>query len=335
MTHERLDTLHLGEHERGRTQGSFADTKFTHDTGLDSTGPISIPATHAAVLRKFRIQRHRLTAWTRARSKPESVKVFVEEETLARAASDEVVGDVVSSIRDILVELEPLSRELDQQISRTEASSPEKDSLYSSKSMITPSFTDKPVASSADDSRILEDTVKDLSASIDILYDLSHAMLTLPKSVEKSQLLLEASSAGSDIQASSYTSSRIRTPRRIDPSTLSSSLDFPEAGIFDAEQVKLSKQRQIVYMRHVEAESAEQTSPTSKLAVSAVFLEYATYDSMYTKAGMAPSLTRLEKLTTGLQKSDASPSAMSGLFNLLGYFEDEPRSRYGYVQRLV
>ncbi|KKY36135.1 putative het-s domain protein [Diaporthe ampelina] len=65
---------------------------------------------------------------------------------------------------------------------------------------------------------------------------------------------------------------------------------------------------------------------------TALLLEHAEFDPMYSATGIMPDMSRFEKLSAGLQtEPQRSPGSWTGLPQLLGYFEDMDNSRLGLV----
>ncbi|KOS21783.1 hypothetical protein ESCO_001547 [Escovopsis weberi] len=151
-----------------------------------------------ALYRKLRIQKDRFVSWGLEWSDPsQSAEI---DESLSKAGLSEVVGSIMSTIKDTLAEAEPL--------------------WLSSKRVVEgkrPSPDSKAPLVQWDKDRF-KDLVRDLTASIDTLYDLSRtrasgiAARTSPKAAPKS-----ASGEG-DFQY--FESTRMQTPQQIDPKTL-------------------------------------------------------------------------------------------------------------------
>ncbi|TQS33772.1 hypothetical protein Golomagni_05871, partial [Golovinomyces magnicellulatus] len=107
-----------------------------------------------ALHRKLRIQKDRLVSWGLEWSDPSNQAAEIDE-SLSKAGLSEVVGSIMSTIKDILAEAEPLWLSSKRVVEGTKASPDSKPPLIQW------------------DKNRFEDLVNDLTASIDTLYDLS------------------------------------------------------------------------------------------------------------------------------------------------------------------
>ncbi|RGP71517.1 protein kinase protein [Fusarium sporotrichioides] len=251
-----------------------------------------------ALHRKLRIQKDRLVSWGVEWSDPNQSEI---DESLSKAGLSEVVGSIMSTIKDTLAEAEPL--------------------WLSSKRMIqapqTGSKDTKPPLIQWDKNHF-EDLVNDLTTSIDTLYDLSRTRAAgIPRRLSKTPF---KSAAADDYRP--FESTRMQTPQQIDPQTLTHWR--PKQGDEN------SSPRDVVYMS--KTIYSELTNGTTREPWGPLLLEYATFDSIYASTGIMPPMARFEKLSAGLQQdSQRSPGTWTGLPRLLGYFEDMENSRLGLV----
>lgn len=253
-----------------------------------------------ALHRKLRIQKDRLVSWGLEWSDPNQSEI---DESLSKAGLSEVVGSIMSTIKDILAEAEPL--------------------WLSSKRMIqapqTGSKDTKPPLIQWDKNHF-EDLVNDLTSSIDTLYDLSRTRAAgIPRRASKTPF---KSTAVEDYRP--FESSRMQTPQQINPQTLTHLR--PKQGD------ESTTPREVVFMSKIAY--SELTHGTTREPWAPLLLEYAIFDSIYASTGIMPPMARFEKLSAGLQQdSQRSPGTWTGLPRLLGYFEDMENSRLGLVYR--
>ncbi|QPH02828.1 hypothetical protein C2857_007046 [Epichloe festucae Fl1] len=279
----------------------YNDTKKSSDF-------VKEPVQHAedpemkALHRKLRIQKDRLVSWGLEWSDPnQSVEI---DESLSRAGLSEVVGSIMSTIKDILAEAEPLWQS----------------SIHSVTSRPSP---DRKLPLVRWDKGRFEDLVRDLTASIDTLYDLSRtrSSASLPRPMSKTTY----KSSGTE-EFRPFESSRMQTPQQIGPQTLTH-LRPKQPGNADIPP------REVVFMSKM-AYSELTQGTTSKEPWAPLLLEYATFDSIYSVTGIMPPMSRFERLSSGLQQDpQRAPGTWTGLPRLLGYFEDLENSRIGLVYR--
>ncbi|VUC38029.1 unnamed protein product, partial [Clonostachys rosea] len=254
-----------------------------------------------ALHRKLRIQKDRLVSWGLEWSDPKSAEI---DESLSNAGLSEVVGSVMSTIKDILAEAEPLW------LSSKHLTEPNR-----------PSADRKPPLVRWDKTRF-EDLVRDLTSSIDTLYDLSRtrSMGATPRPPPK--VPPKDPLPSQDFRP--FESSRMQTPQSIRPDSLTHLR--PRQGKEGA------LEREVVFMS--KTAYSELTHGTAREPWAPLLLEYATYDSIYSITGISPPMDRFEKLSAALQQDpQLSPKIWTGLPRLLGYFEDLDNSRFGLVYR--
>ncbi|KAK2601969.1 hypothetical protein QQS21_004482 [Conoideocrella luteorostrata] len=256
-----------------------------------------------ALHRKLRIQKDRLVSWGLEWSDPnQSAEI---DESLSKAGLSEVVGSIMSTIKDILAEAEP---------------------LWQSSKHVVPSrpSPDRKVPLVQWDKGRFEDLVRDLTASIDTLYDLSRTRSSgyVPRRLSKTTY----KSSSSTDEFKPFKSSRMQTPQQINPETLTHLRPKQQGDTsFPA--------REVVFMSKT-AYSELNQGATSKEPWAPLLLEYAAFDSIYSGTGIMPPMARFEKLSSGLQQDpQRAPGTWTGLPRLLGYFEDLENSRIGLVYR--
>jgi hypothetical protein len=280
----------------------YNDTKKSSDFVKDPVQNEEDPEVKA-LHRKLRIQKDRLVTWGLEWSDPnQSAEI---DESLSKAGLSEVVGSIMSTIKDILAEAEPLWLSSKHLAEGGRANPDRKTPLVH-----------------WDKSRF-EDLVRDLTSSIDTLYDLSRTRSMgsgIPRRPSKTPY--KGTASADDIRV--YSSSRIQTPQLIRSDTLTH-LRHRDGG-------QGPQNREVVFMSktaYLELTQGAQREPWAPL-----LLEYAHFDPIYSVTGIMPSMSRFEKLSAGLQQdAQRSPETWTGLPRLLGYFEDMENSRFGLVYR--
>lgn len=280
----------------------YNDTKKSTDFVKDPVQNEEDPEVKA-LHRKLRIQKDRLVSWGLEWSDPtQSAEI---DESLSKAGLSEVVGSIMSTIKDILAEAEPLWLS-SKHLADGSRSNPDR----------------KPPLAHWDKTRF-EDLVRDLTSSIDTLYEISRTRSMAGGLARgSSKTPYKGSSAVDDFRP--FESSRIQTPQLIRSDTLThlrsrTGGDGPKA-------------REVVFMSKTAYLELTQGSPREPWAP--LLLEYAHFDPIYSVTGVMPSMSRFEKLSAGLQQDpQRSPETWTGLPRLLGYFEDMDNSRFGLVYR--
>ena len=257
-----------------------------------------------ALHRKLRIQKDRLVSWGLEWSDPnQSAEI---DESLSKAGLSEVVGSIMSTIKDILAEAEPL-----WQSSKRMVSAPQ-----------PPGDRDRKAPLVQWDKGRFEDLVRDLTVSIDTLYDLSRTRSSSGTVHRSSKTPFKSSSTTEDFRP--FESTRMQTPQQIDPQTLTHLRPKQSDG--------KTPSREVVFMS--KTAYSELTHGTTREPWAPLLLEYAEFDAIYAMTGIMPPMARFEKLSAGLQQdSQRSPGTWTGLPRLLGYFEDLENSRLGMVYR--
>lgn len=289
----------------------YNDTKKSSDfvkEPVQSADDPEIKALH----RKLRIQKDRLVSWGLEWSDPNQTAEI--DESLSKAGLSDLVGSIMATIKDILAEAEPLW--LASKRSATGDTSTEK------------ATGDRKTPLIVWDKGRFEDLVRDLTASIDTLCDLSRTRSEAAMSSRTAQTKL-AKPMGSIEDLQAFESTRIRAPQVINPTTLTTlSTDATEPGSTTPSSAR--RPQQIVFMD--KQAYSELTRQPGRQTWSPLLLEYAQFDQIYSMTGIMPSMSRFEKLSAGLQTdSHRSPGAWIGLPLLLGYFEDMENSRLALV----
>ncbi|KAL9485374.1 hypothetical protein ACSS6W_004163 [Trichoderma asperelloides] len=281
----------------------YNDTKKSSDF-------VKEPAQHEddpeikALYRKLRIQKDRFVSWGLEWSDPnQSAEI---DESLSKAGLSEVVGSIMSTIKDILAEAEPLWLSYKRVVEGVRPSPDRKAPLVQW------------------DKGRFEDLIRDLTASIDTLYDLSRMRSsdTLNSPVTKSKSKISASEG--DFRP--FESTRMQTPQQIDPKSLTHLQPLQ-----DGLSTISASRRHVVYMSKT-AYSELTTQGATRQPWAPLLLEYAEFDPIYSTTGIMPPMARFEKLSAGLQQDpQRAPGSWTGLPRLLGYFEDLENSRLGLV----
>ncbi|KAI1169813.1 hypothetical protein F4777DRAFT_168693 [Nemania sp. FL0916] len=299
----------LGVHRR--LSRLYNDTKKSSDFVQEPVQAADDPEIKA-LHRKLRIQKDRLVSWGLEWSDPnQSAEI---DESLNEAGLTDLVGSIMATIKDILAEAEPLwlasKRSLGGEKSAERGSGDRKTSLI------------------VWDKGRFEDLVKDLTTSIDTLCDLSRT---------RSSVTMAATSAPEKLGSSKpsvedlrhYGSTRIQTPKQIDPQSLSS-LRSIQPRSFSGGATPRDRPQEIFFMN--QQAYAELTQRPARRPWSPLLVEYAVFDPIYSATGIMPEMSRFEKLSAGLQtESSRSPGAWIGLPLLLGYYEDMERSRLALI----
>lgn len=289
----------------------YIDTKSSYDFVKEPVQSAEDPEL-MSLHRKLRIQKDRLVSWGLEWSDPSQSPDI--DESINKAGLSELVGSVMSTIQDIIAEAEPLWQSSKRKLVDEKTS--EKSGLDRKASLIV-----------WDKSRF-QDLVRDLTMSIDTLYDLSRTR----QSARKPPALKSKESSGS-IQARSpateekmFESTRMQTPQQIDPKSLIWPRDLKAVPSGTLPPAKYF--RQIVFMRRPTSHSESRIHGAS-IPIVPVLMEHAPYDPIYSITGITPSLTRFEKLFAALSQTYISSSRMlSGMLHLIGYYEEPENSRF-------
>ncbi|KAK4140488.1 uncharacterized protein C8A04DRAFT_31983 [Dichotomopilus funicola] len=297
--------------------------------------------------RKLRIQKDRLVTWGLEWSDPnqnQSAEVLIDS-SLSKAGLSEVVGSIMSTIKDILAEAEPLWN------SSRRLAGERVDSDTTTGAGQQPKRGEKIRMVVWDKSRF-EDLIRDLTTSIDTLYDLSRTRSSQASAAIRQTLPTTTAPSPAPEDLRPFESSRMQTPQQIDPNSLTNlrsmqAEPMTERAVTEQEQ----RAREIVFMSKQAFAELTQTAAAgsstgagasgtgtsagaaaTRQAHAPLLLEYASFDSIYSMTGISPPMARFEKVSAGLQaEPQRSPGSWTGLPRLLGYFEDMDNARFGLV----
>ncbi|KAI3336289.1 hypothetical protein HD806DRAFT_517554 [Xylariaceae sp. AK1471] len=288
----------------------YNDTKKSSDFVQEPVQAADDPEIKA-LHRKLRIQKDRLVSWGLEWSDPnQSAEI---DESLNEAGLTDLVGSIMATIKDILAEAEPLW------LASKRPAGSEKSAEKAS--------VDRKAPLIVWDKGRFEDLVKDLTASIDTLCDLSRTRSSTAMTSSASGKLSKSNLSMEDLRP--YSSTRIQTPQQINPHTLSS-LRSMQAPSMSEHDPSLDRPQEIFFMS--KQAYADLTHRPAGRPWSPLLVEYAEFDPIYSATGIMPEMSRFEKLSAGLQtESSRSPGAWIGLPLLLGYYEDMARSRLALI----
>ncbi|CBX96056.1 hypothetical protein LEMA_P032080.1 [Plenodomus lingam JN3] len=295
-----------------------------------------IPETYA-LHRKFRIQKDRLMTWgvdwsDKSKGQQGDIDASVEQ-----AGLTETVTSVLGTIKEILDEAESMHP--------AAPAAPAK-SLSGEKSR-----PDPPAWAAADRSRY-EDLIKDLTTSIDNLYDLSRSWRSqkgndcaaspskadseAPRQATSTSVFLSPEYSASDLTLINPTTFPLKShalrsnlPPKLNPSDLILPAEDPPP----YESVGTTSIRVIGRLRSRQSSTNPWKTEGSRNVETCVLVEYATYDSAYHITEISPPTGRLEGLLSILTKLSANRS-VCGTLKCLGYFEDPKQPRFGLVFKL-
>lgn len=316
----------------------YTDTKNSCDIVAEPEKQESLPEINA-LHRKYRIQKDRLIAWGLEWS--DNAPQGDIDESVARAGLTETVSSVLETIKEILEEAERM------QNSRSKATS----DLSSPKNILRPTEE----AWAASDRARYEDLAKDLTNSIDTLYDLSRSRRVLRhasfSSAVTGRTLIEpkdphivfrgswSNSETTLINPSTRATTGLSTfssppPVTLPPKLEASSLTLPEEEPPPYDSLGIpSASRLIGTYRQPHSSTNPWKTDGSKTLGLPVLVEYSTFDAAYSVTGVAPPLDRFEGLLTLLARFSADSQRL-GTLNCLGYFEDSKQPRFGLVYEL-
>ncbi|KAF1951344.1 hypothetical protein CC80DRAFT_496162 [Byssothecium circinans] len=317
----------------------YSDTKASCDAVVEQDTPNAQPEVNA-LHRKYRIQKDRLIAWGLEWSDNTKGSQEDIDEGVERAGLTGTVTSVLGTIKDILDEAERMHPPAVAAGAKT---------LSGEKSR--PPASDPPSWAATDRSRY-EDLAKDLTASIDILYNLSKTRRTQREggrgpSPSKKAASVPRRPTGSVFLKSQYSASDVtlinpatipqdfnissvsNLPPRLDPSDLV----LPEEEPPPYESIGKSSIRIIGKLCTKHSSTNPWKTDGSKSIETPVLVEYATYDPAYRSTGVPPPTDRLETLLSILAKLANDQSSHAAL-TCRGYFEDPAQPRFGIVFEL-
>lgn len=279
--------------------------------------------------RKLRIQKDRLVTWGLEWSDETTGQDGNIDQSVARAGLTETVTSVLGNIKEVLEQADQI-----------------RSSRLASPNAVRPS---KPVLEKASwhvvDQSKYDDLIKDLTTSIDILYDLSHSRRAL---AQESRSTHSPDDLGTEKIKSKVDSHLVRSPSfasseltLVNPPSFTRPSLSPYAGlppIIDTSALILPDEEPPPYQsfgspavtRMIGTLLRARASDSVRLRGSSgdlpVLVEYANFEAAYRDTGVPPPLQRLEQLCTVLQKARSQQDLY-----LLGYFEDSVQPRIGLV----
>lgn len=316
----------------------YSDTKIHCDAVVEQENQ----DTQSNVLhRKLRIQKDRLITWGVDWSDNAKGKNGDIDESVEQAGLTETVTSVLGTIREILDEAEHMHPAAAPATGKT---------LAEEKSRLPASDTSAWAA--ADRSRY-EDLIKDLTTSIDILYDLSRsrraqrahgpdikivpepprpstaaAIFTKPEYSASDLTLVNPATFPLNAHAL-HTGHRLHLPPKLNPADLA----LPEEEPPPYESVGVSSIRVIGRLRSRNTSTNPWKTDGSRIVEQPVLIEYATFDPTYRYTEVSPPTDRLDALLSILTKLSSSQPQLATL-RCLGYFEDPRQPRFGLVFEL-
>jgi hypothetical protein len=318
----------------------YSDTKTSCDAVVEQDTKDTQPETNH-LHRKFRIQKDRLITWGVDWSDNSKGKQGDIDESVDQAGLTETVTSVLGTIREISDEAE-----------RLRTGTPVAKSLSGEKRQAA---SDAPSWAAADRSRY-EDLIKDLTTSIDILYDLSRTRRTqrlssrnpsphskggpeTPRPTHSTPVYSTTAYSASDLtlvnpatfplNAHANVAARSNLPPKLDQSDLI----LPEEEPPPYESVGTSSIRVIGRLRTRNSSTNPWKTDGGRVTETPVLVEYATYDSAYRDTGVHLPTHRLEHLLSILTKL-AGNQSFHGTLKCVGYFEDSRQPRFGLVFEL-
>ncbi|KAK4667819.1 uncharacterized protein QC764_704390 [Podospora pseudoanserina] len=267
--------------------------------------------------RRLRIQKDRFVTWGLEWADPSQSAEVLIDSSLNKAGISELVSNIMSNIKEILAEAEPLwmsSRRLAGEI--VEPAQP-------------PRRGEKIQMVVWDKSKF-EGLIRDLTDAIDTLYEVSRTRSSYASSAAVGGRPAKSSAAAEDLRP--FASSRLQTPEQIDPKILTSLRSVQAAPMTEHDEKE--KTHEIVFMDKQSYAKLTRTTAGARHTQSPLLLEYAPFSSLYSITGVSPPMHRFEKLFSGLQlepQRPVQPGSWIGLPRLLGYFEDMENSRFGLI----
>lgn len=318
----------------------YSDTKTSCDAVVEQDTKDTQPETNA-LHRKFRIQKDRLITWGVDWSDNAHGKQGDIDESVEQAGLTETVTSVLGTIKEILDEAE-----------RMQMGTPAGKTISGEKRQAA---SDAASWAASDHSRY-EDLIKDLTTSIDILYDLSRTRreqrgvsrnpsphpksgAETPRPSTATPVYLSTTYNTSDLtlvnpatfplNAQANFVARPSLPPKLDQSDLV----LPEEEPPPYESVGTSSIRVIGRLRTHHSSTNPWKTDGGRTTETPVLVEYATFDPAYRATEVSPPTERLEHLLSILTKLSTNQS-FHGTLKCLGYFEDSREPRFGLVFEL-
>jgi hypothetical protein len=319
-----------------RLSKMYSDTKKSYDT-VTEPSKVDVTPELTSLHRKFRIQKDRLITWGLEWSDTSAAHPGDIDESLEREGLADVVGSVMSSIKEILVEAEQMRYPDPRDADPGKYSGDSKSSLPATETW------------RAADTARSEDLLQQLTTCIDNLYKLSTSrshrqhVKRLRKQSNRSltphkRMPIEPAKAeGKLTRPPVPTTSRSsggglslhidRTSLVIEPESRPSAQPPPY------EQVSTpSNSRALGWLKRQITSNNPWKQEGSRFINVPVFIEYAPYDPIYSTTGISPPTDRLEQLAELLNQPDgAACDPEQRVLNLLGYFEEPELNRFGLV----
>ncbi|KAF2263261.1 hypothetical protein CC78DRAFT_534141 [Lojkania enalia] len=322
----------------------YSDTKTSCDAVIEQDTPDTQPEVNA-LHRKYRIQKDRLITWGLEWSDNTKGKQGDIDESVERAGLTETVTSVLGTIKDILDEAERMHPPA---VTGAGIKTLSGEKSGGGRPSATTSWA-------ASDRSRYEDLAKDLTTSIDILYDLSRqrrtsrdgargpslgtkSVLEPPKAPTPASVFLSSEYNASDLTLVNpatipfnatipTTSTRANLPPKLDPADLV----LPQEEPPPYESVGVSSSIRVIgKLRSRISSTNPWKTDGSKTLETPVLVEYATYDATYRSTGVPPPIERLEKLLSILDRL-SNEQSFHGTLTCLGYFEDPRQPRFGLV----
>lgn len=313
-------------------------TKLYSDTKKSALISLQAQSTHnaqfASLHRKYRIQKDRLITWGLAWSDDEKGPDGDIDESVAKAGLTETVESVLCNIQEVTEEAERI-KSASLPVTKVGEKLPQQPAVF-------------------DEARY-EDLLRDLTTSIDTLYDLSISRRALARgehprfdtappaktSDEKptssgNQKDFYSKPALASSESTLVNPSFVRpalSPYAGLPSRIElSALRLPNEGPPPYEAIGVpSTTRMVALLIRKNVSDTTRNALASEAPEVPVLIEYANFDATYRDTGVPPPLQRLESLATFLQPMRAESQTN---LSLLGYFEDANQPRIGLVYDL-
>ncbi|KAK0747367.1 hypothetical protein B0T21DRAFT_277399 [Apiosordaria backusii] len=267
--------------------------------------------------RRLRIQKDRFVTWGLEWADPSQSAEVLIDSSLSKAGISELVSNIMSNIKDILAEAEPLwmsSRRLAGEIVEP----------------VQPPRRGEKIQMVVWDKSKFEGLLRDLTDAIDTLYEVSRTRSSYASSAAVRGVPTKSSAPAEDFRP--FESSRIQTPEQIDPKILTTLRSMQAAPMTEHDEKE--KAHEIVFMDKQAYAKLTRTTAGARQTHSPLLLEYAPFSSLYSITGVSPPMHRFEKLFAGLQlepQRPVQPGSWIGLPRLLGYYEDMENSRFGLI----
>ncbi|KAF2279823.1 uncharacterized protein EI97DRAFT_430833 [Westerdykella ornata] len=325
----------------------YTDTKASCDAVVEQDSPETQPELNA-LHRKYRIQKDRLIAWGLQWSDSAKGKQDDIAESVERAGLTETVTSVLGTIKDILDEAERMLPTGMQ--AHVKAGIDEKGGVGSRPS-------DGAAWAASDRSRY-EDLARDLTTSIDILYDLSRSRRTgwddalatdspskaepvPPRPASSTAVFLSSEYNASDLtlinpatQPAFPTVAEASPVQNTPPRLSLSDLILPEEEPPPYESVGVSSSTRVIgKLRSQRSFTNPWKADGNRPTEIPVLVEYAAFDPVYRETQVPPPIDRLEKLLSILTRL-SEEKTYHGTLKCLGYFEDLSQARFGLVFEL-